>query len=54
MRITTIELKPRITVRGEVTQERLVHLCEVAHHECFIANSLKTEITVTPTFIRTD
>jgi organic hydroperoxide reductase OsmC/OhrA len=50
MRITRIDLHPRITVRGEVTDERLSHLCEVAHRECFIANSLTAEIVVTPTF----
>lgn len=52
MRITRIELRPSITVRGDATEARLTHLCEVAHHECFIANSLTTEITVTPTFVR--
>lgn len=51
MRITRIELRPRITVRGSATEERLTHLCDVAHHECFIANTLTTEITVTPTFM---
>ncbi len=50
MRITRIELRPRITVRGTATEDRLRHLCEVAHHECFIANSLTTEIIVSPTF----
>ena len=50
LRITRIDLRPRIAVRGSVTEARLTHLCEVAHHECFIANSLTTEIVVTPTF----
>lgn len=54
MRITRIDLRPRITVRGSVTEERLAHLCEVAHHECFIANSLTTDIVVTPTFVWVD
>ena len=52
MSITRIVLHPRITVRGDVTDARLVHLCEVAHRECFIANSLRTEIVVEPTFAR--
>jgi organic hydroperoxide reductase OsmC/OhrA len=52
MRITTITLRPTITVRGEVDDDRLTHLCEVAHRECFIANSVTTEIVVTPTFVR--
>jgi organic hydroperoxide reductase OsmC/OhrA len=48
MRITEIVLRPRITVRGSVTEERVRHLCEVAHRECYIANSVTTEITVEP------
>jgi organic hydroperoxide reductase OsmC/OhrA len=53
MRITSIALHPEITVRGDVTDDRLAHLVEVAHRECFVANSLTTEITIEPTFIRT-
>jgi organic hydroperoxide reductase OsmC/OhrA len=52
MSITRIVLRPRITVRGDVDDARLEHLCEVAHRECFIANSLRTEIAVEPTFAR--
>lgn len=52
MSITRIVLRPHITVRGDVEDARLEHLCEVAHRECFIANSLRTEITVEPTFTR--
>ena len=48
--ITRIILRPAITVRTGATQERLMHLCEVAHRECFIANSLKSEVVVEPTF----
>jgi organic hydroperoxide reductase OsmC/OhrA len=48
MRITAIVLRPRITVRGSVTEDRVRHLCEVAHRECYIANSVTTEITVEP------
>jgi len=44
-------LHPRITVRGDVAQSRLTHLVEVAHRECFIANSLTTDIVVEPTFL---
>ena len=52
MRVTRIVLRPRIRVRGEVADDRLRHLCEVAHRECFIANSLTTEIAIEPTFER--
>ena len=50
MRVTRIMLRPRIRVRGDVTDDRLRHLCEVAHRECFIANSLATEIVIEPIF----
>jgi organic hydroperoxide reductase OsmC/OhrA len=56
MRITTITLRPRITVRtsagpgrADALTDRVRHLCEVAHRECYIANSLTTAITVEPT-----
>jgi organic hydroperoxide reductase OsmC/OhrA len=48
MRITEIVLRPRITVHGSVTEHRVRRLCEVAHNECYIANSVTTEITVDP------
>ena len=50
LRITRIVLRPAITVRGDVAESRLTHLCEVAHRECFIASSLTTDIVVEPTF----
>ncbi len=50
MRITRIVLRPRITVRGPVDSARLEHLVEVAHRECFIANSLDTDVVVEATF----
>jgi organic hydroperoxide reductase OsmC/OhrA len=53
MRITSITLRPTITVSGDVTDERLQHLVDVAHRECFIANSLRSEMTITPSFRRT-
>ena len=49
MRVTRIDLRPRITVAGDVSEERVRHLVEVAHRECYIANSLSTEVVVTPT-----
>jgi organic hydroperoxide reductase OsmC/OhrA len=48
MRITRITLRPRITIRGGVDDARVRHLVEVGHRECFIANSLKTEVVVEP------
>jgi organic hydroperoxide reductase OsmC/OhrA len=48
MRITEIVLRPRIVVAGEADEERVRHLVERAHHACFIANSLRSEITIEP------
>ena len=50
IRLTTIRLRPRIVLRpGRADEARVRHLVQLAHHECYIANSLKTEITVEPT-----
>jgi organic hydroperoxide reductase OsmC/OhrA len=46
MRITRITLRPQIVVWEDVSEARVRHLVEVAHRECFIANSLTTEVVV--------
>ena len=48
MRLTRITLRPRIVVRPGPTEERVKHLAELAHDECYIANSLKTEVALEP------
>ena len=48
-RITRITLRPRIVVAAGARQDRVEHLVEVAHRECFIANSLRSEMTIEPT-----
>ena len=53
VRITTIRLRPRIRLTAgaggaQATEERVRQLVELAHRECYIANSLKTEVTVDP------
>ena len=50
-RITRIELRPRITVAGDVSESRIRRLVDLAHRECYIANSLRTEVTVNPTIV---
>jgi organic hydroperoxide reductase OsmC/OhrA len=54
VRITRIDLRPHVvladTGAARPTPDRLAHLTEVAHRECFIANSLTTEVVVFPTF----
>ncbi len=50
VRIVTIRLRPRIVLAaGSADEDRVCQLVELAHRECYIANSLKTEITVEPT-----
>ena len=58
VRVTAIALHPVVTFadtgRARPSRERLVHLTEVAHRECFVANSLRTEVVVHPTFTWVD
>ena len=47
MAVTKVTLRPAITWEGaEPTAEQLDHLHHDAHEECFIANSVKTEVVV--------
>ncbi len=48
MRLAEIVLRPRITLVAGPTEDRVRHLVEVAHRECFIANSLSTPVRVEP------
>lgn len=48
MRLDAIILRPRITVAPGTSVERVLHLVEVAHRECFIANSLRGEQRLEP------
>jgi organic hydroperoxide reductase OsmC/OhrA len=47
-RLTQIVLRPRIVLAPGVSEERVKHLCELAHRECNISNSLRTEVRVVP------
>ena len=49
VRITEIELRPTITVSGEVNEERIHKLVDTAHRHCFVSNSLTAQMTITPT-----
>ena len=55
MWITRIDLHPAITLadtdRDRPSDERLVYLVGVAHRMCFIANSLRSEVAIHPTFV---
>ena len=46
--IERIVLRPVVRYRGDTTEERVLHLLELAHRECYIANALRTEITLEP------
>lgn len=46
VRITSIVLRPRIVVGQGTDVERVLAFCEQAHHECYVANSLRTEVRV--------
>lgn len=48
VRLTRIVLRPRILLRPGPSEERVRSLVELAHRECYIANSLKTEVLVEP------
>jgi organic hydroperoxide reductase OsmC/OhrA len=49
MRLSEIVLRPHIELAAGPSEERVRHLVEVAHQECFIANSLATPVRVEPT-----
>jgi organic hydroperoxide reductase OsmC/OhrA len=49
VRITRITLRPRIVVNGRAGEERVQKLVQLAHQQCYIANSLRTEVRLEPT-----
>jgi organic hydroperoxide reductase OsmC/OhrA len=52
LRITEITLRPRITVAGDASEERIRELVHTAHEYCYIANSLTSEVSIDPTVAR--
>lgn len=48
IRLAEIVLRPRIVLAAGPSEQRVRHLVEVAHRECFIANSLATPVRVEP------
>ena len=48
LRLTEIVLRPRIVIAAGPSEERVRKLCELAHQECYIANSLRGEVRVKP------
>jgi organic hydroperoxide reductase OsmC/OhrA len=48
VRLTRITLRPRITLGPGPSAERVEKLIHQAHERCYIANSLRSEVTVEP------
>ena len=48
VRLTEITLRPRIVIAGDASEERVQKLVHTAHEHCYIANSLKSEVTLEP------
>lgn len=48
MRITRIVLRPVVTVAGSVPSAEVERLLHEAHEQCYIANSLTTEVVLEP------
>jgi NAD-dependent SIR2 family protein deacetylase len=48
--ITTVTLRPKVTFSGETlpSSAEIAQMHDKAHHACFIANSVKTEVVVEP------
>jgi organic hydroperoxide reductase OsmC/OhrA len=50
--LTRIVLRPRIVLGSDATDERVLRLVELAHHECNIARSLRADVVVEPEIVR--
>jgi organic hydroperoxide reductase OsmC/OhrA len=50
--ITTVTLRPHVVFAAELAPapDVLDELHHGAHHECYVANSVRTEIRIEPTF----
>ena len=53
MAMLTVTLKPEVQFSGEniPTLEQINHMHHEAHEECFIANSVKTEVRCEPVYL---
>jgi organic hydroperoxide reductase OsmC/OhrA len=52
LRMTVVNLRPHVVFTGEkpATAEQVREMHEEAHEECFLANSVTTRVTTTPSF----
>ena len=53
MAVTVVTLRPEVTFSGEnqPTREQIEHMHHRAHEECFIANSVKTDVRCEPVYL---
>jgi organic hydroperoxide reductase OsmC/OhrA len=51
VRITEITLRPRIVVAGDASEERIRKLAQTAHEQCYISNSLNSEVRLDPQIV---
>jgi organic hydroperoxide reductase OsmC/OhrA len=51
LRIAEIVLRPSVVVATGPTPERVGRLLELAHRECYIANSLRSSVRVEPEIV---
>lgn len=51
MWVTRIVLRPQITLGSPAPRAKVERLVEVAHRECFIAQSVRSEIVVEPVLV---
>jgi organic hydroperoxide reductase OsmC/OhrA len=50
-RITEIVLRPRVVVAPGPSRARILHLLDLAHSECYIANSLRCDVRIEPEIV---
>lgn len=48
MAISQIRLRPRVVFEGEISADKLSRLHDSAHRNCFVANSLRCDVTIEP------
>ncbi len=51
VRITEIVLRPRVVVRGDVDESRVLRHLHLAHDACYVANTLNCEVRLEPTVL---
>ena len=54
VRIQEITLQPRIVIAGDAGDDRILKLVHLAHEQCFIANSLNSEMRLEPVIERAE